>query len=680
MRTCSRRALIALSLLVPACAATPPAKEPAAPPPVASVAAEPPPPRVDLSPIDEPKTLLVVARWRSPAKGVDDLLKLLGVPLSVETLLSTKDDEMLQLLDLDATFDVAASLDPTSTEDDPKVLAAVSIPLKSFDLATAAAERDGRVTQIHPGVLRLPGKHGDKEPCDLAMAAGDAPARLVCGASERDLDALRGWLVRGLSRTAPETTDLVATLRVGPLKERYLGRLRTEAAKLGDQVRATLTAQGVLDPELLIAPAVALDEGVKLFEDLDRIDFRTSLSTSPPGLVAGGTLRFGGESSWLTRALTNVNDHPGPPPPMFWHEPKDARAATWGRGSDPHLFDGVRSVLHKALAEVLTRAPLDPADKEAITAFVDAVPKVPASWVSAQGSVARAGKPAASPRGARTGAAVVADARTYVNGLLGWSIQGVEAPAPEYVAWVKHGVALYDRAVAVVRKFAPSGKKADPKVQSVLAYIPRITTVSSPPGWPKGTVAFDALVTYDSDIVSALLPGKASHEDAGKPKKKAPAVKGSLTLRLAIVPDGDHTWIGFSADPEDLKKRMNAVMPGAPDAGTLAAREGLTALAHDGQTCGGFFSVGDLLEEAVAAVEKEKPEHAQEAREAFEALPNRGRTPVLLVGSGAPGPTPSSSVEVRIQQGSLADLAALATFLVSPKGRELWKKIEGDGD
>ena len=144
------------------------------------------------------------------------------------------------------------------------------------------------------------------------------------------------------------------------------------------------------------------------------------------------------------------------------------------------------------------------------------------------------------------------------------------------------------------------------------------------------------------------------------------------------MPDGDRTWIGFSADPEDLKKRMNAVMPGAPEAGTLAAREGLTALAHDGQTWGGFFSVGDLVEEAVAAVEKEKPERGREVRQAFEALPNKGRTPVLLVGSGAPGPTPSSSVEVRIQQGSLADLAALATFLTSARGRQLWKKIEGD--
>jgi hypothetical protein len=36
-------------------------------------------------------------------------------------------------------------------------------------------------------------------------------------------------------------------------------------------------------------------------------------------------------------------------------------------------------------------------------------------------------------------------------------------------------------------------------------------------------------------------------------------------------------------------------------------------------------------------------------------------------------------VEVRIQQGTLADIAALVTFLASPRGRELWKKLEGDG-
>ncbi len=674
-------ALIALSCLVPACGAPPPAREPPAPVAVAAVAEPEAPARVDLSPVEEPKALLLVARWKSPMKGVDQMLKLLGVPVSVAALLAAQDDEIAKLVDMDASFDVAVSLDPSSTDDDPKVLAALSIPLRSFELAEAWAERQGRLTPVHPGVLRLPAKAGDKEPCDLSMAVGDAPARIVCGAADRDLEALRGWLTRGLARTPPDSSDLVATLRAKPLKDRYLGLLRAQAAKLGEQTRTGLAAQGVLDPELLVAPAIVLDEGVRLLEDLDRIDFRTSLAAQPPALVTSGAVRFGAQGSWFTRALTDVNEHAGPPPAMFWRAPRDARAATWGRGGDPQLYDGVRSVLHKALAEALARAPLDAADKEAITAFIDTTPRAPASWVSAQGSIAKPARPAKPSTGARTPATAVADARSYVNGLIGWNIQGVEAPAADYVAWAKRGLALYDRAVNLVHTFTGTTKRAsgaDPKVRDALAFIPRITAVNAPPGWPKGTVAFDAVVAYDSDIVSLLLPSKGAKDGADDPPKKKgpPAAKGSLTLRLAIVPDGARTWIGFSADPDELKRRMISVMPGAPQASTLAAREGLEALTRDGQTWGGFFSAGDLLEEAVAAVAKEKPEHAQDVRDAFAALPNRGRTPILLVGTGAAGPAPSSAMEIRLQQGSLADVAALVTFLASARGHELWKKLD----
>jgi hypothetical protein len=656
------------------------------PPAVLSVAEPAPPAAPDLSPVEEPRALLLVARWKSPVKGVDQALSLLGVPLSLGALLAVGGDEIAKLVSVDASFDFAMSLDPSSTDDDPKVLAAVSIPLASFELAGAWAEREGTVTPIHPGVLRLARKAGEKDACDLTVAAGDAPARLVCGAGERDLEALRGWLARGLPRTSPDTSDLVATFRAKPLKDRYLTPLKAQVVKLGDEARTGLAAQGVIDPDLLAAPTIALDEGLKLLDDLDRIDFRTSFFTgAPPALVAGGSAHFGAQSSWLTRALTDGNDRAGPPPPMFWRAPRDAYAASWGRGGDAHLYDGLRNVLHKALGEVLTRAPLEPADKEAIAAFVDATPRAPSSWVSARGSIHQAGhtagavtaKPAAI-RAARTPAESVADARALATEAIGWTIEGIEAPAPEYVAWAKRGLALYERAASLIRTLAGARNVADAKVHEMLAFVPRITTVTALPGWPKGTVAFDVIVAYDSELVSLLLPSKGS---AARPPddvhpKKTPPAKGSLTIRLAIVPDGERTWIGFSADLDALKKRMNAVMPGAPADGTLAAREGLEVLRRAGQTGGGFFSAGEILEGVVEAVEKEKPEHGKEARELLASLPNKGQTPILLVGSGAGGQAPSSAMEVRLQQGTLADLAALGVYLASSRGKDLLKKLD----
>ena len=296
--------------------------------------------------------------------------------------------------------------------------------------------------------------------------------------------------------------------------------------------------------------------------------------------------------------------------------------------------------------------------------------------MTAQGFLPGPRKPAAT--GKRTPAEALADARAFVVSALGWTLMGVDAPAAEYVAWAQQGLDVYIHGVRLVREtLAVKGPKT--KELDLLAFIPRVTTTSSPPGWPKGTVAFDLLVTYDSELAAILLDSKPATSPPGAaPKKKAPAAKGSLTLRLAIVPDGDRTWIGFSADVDGLKQRLGAVMSGAPREGTLAARDGLEGLKQPGQTWGGFFSIGELLQAVVEGVVKEKPEYGASARAALATLPNKGLTPILLVGSGTGGRAPSNAAEVRVQQGSLADVAALVSFLASPVGKELLKKLEAD--
>ena len=677
MRSSWRRAGISWLFLLPACGGSPPPVVAPEPPPVAVAVAPETPSAPDLSPVPEPRGLLLVARWKAPAKSVDQILKLFGAQVSIESLIAKEGGDVGKLLDLDGSFDAAMILDPDSTDEEPKVLGAVSIPVRSFDDARANAEKETSVTVIRPGVVRLSPKKGEKEICDLTMAsgqgqaAGSAPARLVCG-GPKDVEALRGWLSRGLPAGGAEANALTATLRAGPLKDRYLARLRAEAVKAGDQARALLTAQNVGDPDLLSAPGIAMEEGLRFLEDLDRIEFRTSLTTTPPELQSSGAVRFSGRSSWLTRVITDVNDRSGPVPEMFWRAPRDAYSATWGRGSDPHLFDGVRGVLHKALGEALGRVPLIPAaDKAALEGFLDGVPRAPGVWVSANGLLPSRKKP-----GAKGDA--VANAKDLVINTLGWHVTGVEAPAAEYVAWARQGLDVYTRGVHLVRELAAAQRvvgKGTKKDAEMLELIPRVKQVSSPPGWPKGTIAFDVLLQFDSDLATLLLPRKA-REAIKDATKKTPGAKGSLTVRLAIVPDGERTWIGFSADLDELKKRMNAVQSSAPREGTLATREGLEGLRQPGQTWGGFVGFGDLLERGLETVERESPKHGGDARALLGSLPNKGRTPLLLVGSGAAGQAPSSGLEVRLQSGSLADLTALVTFLASPRGREILKKID----
>jgi hypothetical protein len=621
----------------------------------------------DLSAVQEPKDLLLVGRWNRPAKSVDQVLKAFGVPFSIQTLLEKEAPEVAELAHLDASIDVAVALDPDSTDDNPKLLAAASIPLRSFEAAKAAGEKEGKLTRIAPGVFREEGKKWEKSVCDLAAAAGDAPARLVCGERARDTDTLRPWLVRGLPRTAPSTDEMLVTLRAAPLRERYLGPLRAKAAALSDEARADLTGRNISDPDLLTAPGMILDEGLRFVEDLDEILVRVSFTPSPPEVVAGGTLRFGGRSAWLTRLITDKNDKAGPPPALFWRAPRDATSATWGKGNDSRLFDGVRKVLRKALVEGLAQTPLPEADRAALVAFVDGLPLSSGAWVSARGLVPAKPKPAvksAPPKGA----ASPLDLSAITRAAVGWTIAGVEAPAGEWVAWAKQGVDVYARALRLLHDFAKVSNVAA-KEMHFLDVMPRVRVTTSPPGWPKGTVAFD--VTVSAELPMLLL----SHNKGEGEAKTRPAAKGTITLRLAIVPDGDRTWLGLSADLDDLKKRMTAIASGAPKEGTLAAREGLDALRAPGQTWGGFFSVGETIERAVESLETEKPDDASHARAALAALPNHGRTPILLLGGGTSGDKPSSTAEVRLEAGTLADIAALAIFLASPRGRELLKKL-----
>jgi hypothetical protein len=570
-------------------------------------------------------------------------------------------------------------LDPDGADDEPKPLWAVSVPLKSFDAARANAEKENGVTAIRPGVVRVTPKKNEKEVCDLTVAAGEAQgvaggaaARAVCG-DVKGVEALREWFARGVPRLPPEASAFTASLRAGPLKDRYLGKLRAEAHKAGDEARSALTAQNVGDPDLLAAPGVALEEGLRFLEDVDRLEIRSTLVTTPPEIQWSGSLRFGGKTSWLTRVLTDVNDRSGPVPELFWHAPRDAYSATWGRGADPHLFTGIRGIVHKALEEALGRIPLLPAgEKAAIEAFVDGVPKSPGAWVSSSGILASHKKPGAKPD-------PLVDARDIMTMTLGWHVTGLDAPSTEYVAWARQGLDLYNHLVHLAKEFAGAGKalagKGGGKKSDPLELIPKIKEVKSPPGWPKGTVAFDVLLNFDAELAEILLSRKAREamKDALKDKKTA---KVSMTLRLAIVPDGDHTWIGFSADLDELKKRLNAVIAGAPKPGTLAAREGLDELKQPGQTWGGFIGIGEILERTLETLEREDPKHTAEAKEILASLPNKGKTPLLLIGTGTGGGAPSSSVEVRLQSGTLADAAGLVTFLLSPRGKELLDKVK----
>lgn len=688
MRRSWKRASVASILFLAACGSPPPPEVPVAQPAKVAAPAETPP--ADNGPVAEPRNLVLVARWQKPVGGIDEVLKAFGATVSLEKLLHDEGGAEAKVFDLDASVDGALILDPESTEDDPKPLGAVSVPLKSFEETQALIEKgkDNRTTNLRPGLVRITEEKKSAVVCDLVAAApGKAPAaRLVCGEHAKDLDVLRDWLVRGLPESEPAPKGFSAVLRAAPFKDRYMGRLRKEASKLEEQAKRTLTQQNVSDPELLAAPSIVLDESLRFVEDVDRLELRAGFDPAGPRAVAGGSLRFAGRSSWVTQVLTDANDHAGPAPEIFWRLPKDAYSATFARGADPRLFEGVRRVLHKAVTEALGRVPLPGPDKAAIEAFIDGAPRAGGVWASSTGWIPVKAKPAGkgAPRDE------IADAKSTITSAVGWHVWGVDAPATEYVAWAKQGLDLYNRGVKLVKTFADSGHKTGPKAKAAskdewIDMIPKITSTTSPAGWPKGTVAFDVTFPVNGELADLLstrkigkkkeLEEKGPLKDIARkepPKAKKPA--GSMTVRLAIVPDGDRTFLGFSADLELLRKHMLATISGAPREGTLASREDLADLKQPGETWGGFLSFDQILSNLEETLIRESPDKAADIKAVIASLPNKGRTPVLLVGSGATGAAPSLTAEFRFQQGTLADMTGLVGFFLSPRGRELLKK------
>jgi hypothetical protein len=646
-----------------------------APPPVVSVP-KPAPVVVaapDLSPVAEPKSLLALVRWKAPTHGIEHALHLLALPLSIDAMLEKAEPEVFRALRLDASFDAAVALDPSSADDDPKVFVVASVPLASFAEARAAAERRyAGLEEIAPGVLRIPAKANAEARCDLAMSVGDAPARVVCGAKTRDLDALRDYMTRGLAHAPPARDALEASVRFRALKDRWLPRLHAESATLEKAARGYLEREGVHDAELLAVPGVAIQESERFADDLDRLDFRFGLNDKPPEFFGGGTLRFAGRSSWLTQVLTDASTHEQPAPAMFWRLPKDASSASWGQSGDPARFEGIRHVVHAAMGAALDRLPALPADKGALVAFVDHVPKASGPWVYATGTLRFDALP--EKPGPHSTAAVLAEAKAYATTALGWVLVGVHGNPDPYVTWGKEAVDMYQRGV----RFAKTTMVKTAADKDLVAFIPTFTAVSAPPGWPKGTVAFDLRVTFDREAAEVLLPHEKDPQPIANSKSKAAkkpprsaSQKESITLRLAVVPDGDDTWIGFSGDPAELLKRVKAAMSGGPDAATIAKREGLGPLHAGDRTSGGFVTFGDAIDGAVKGWLREKPKNAELVEALVAAMPNRGATPILFSGSGTGGNAPSLSAELRLEQGTLVDIAGLVSFLLSERGRKL---------
>ena len=153
---------VAFSILATACSGAPPV-EARKPPPITEAAQVAVGTGVtDLSPVSQPKNVLLVMRANDPARSIASIDRLVKLPKSLKSLVEgALAEKNGRFLSLDGSLDVAVALDPASSEKAPKFLWAVSIPIKNVDEAAEASRKDGdEVRSSTPGAYRSRSKSG----------------------------------------------------------------------------------------------------------------------------------------------------------------------------------------------------------------------------------------------------------------------------------------------------------------------------------------------------------------------------------------------------------------------------------------------------------------------------------------------------------------------------------------
>ncbi len=550
----------------------------------------------DTSAAPEPESLVVVARVASVGKALRTLHGWSQLPMpkedSVTELLMS--EAVGPLVDLDKSIDVAVSV--VGKGDDMKPLVAFSAALTDLGKAEEALQGHFKLTPDAGGTLHVDGlgrdsKDGDaddddddKKPkgdkpkddenaqhrhCELAPAAGDAPARLVCGISLASIHTLGPWLTRTLPRTAP-TSDLAIDVRMAALKS----TLNEKKSIIRAGLEGAMPIRGAGLSGLVTASVADL---VDLAIDLDTAHLGITLGDDSATATLG--VKVGGTTSTLAHVLTAHPERTDVAPAAFWQLPGDADAALFTRGIDPNDIDGPRDAIVDAMVKALSLSSASPADTKAVgdalRKFITGNPTVYAGGLDLN-SVRRA---LADQRKVDRGgyyAAVTPERldarRAAAEALIGWRVLGVDADAKGFTGAARDLVAAWGR--PAITKALRTAHKDGP--------LPSLKIAAAPKGasLPAGTMHLE-IETYPF-VASA----HASDDDAKKAKPAPPAKP--LVLHVLIVPEGGRTWITIAATEQLAVDKASSVLAAAPADKKLAKRAGLEGLRTAKIGGGGF--------------------------------------------------------------------------------------------
>ena len=602
-----------------------------------------PPP--DLSPVAAPPDLFGVGRLNRPAQLLDTVLGWAKLPIDWRRELGNELPGIENVVDLTAPIDVAMALPKAARPqdlDEPRVV--ISLGLRSMAGALDFAKRRaGRVERVGPGVYRV----GASDDCVVAAAAGNPPARLVCGDSPEDIEALLAYVTRGLPRESFGPADLHFELRMEPIRQRFGRELRQ--LKLGLPFLLKSFALDIPRADRAFAEgAYALaDEVVALVDDTDRAVFELNVKSDAGALESKFDLRFTGKKSWIMQTLAESAQRAAVPPDSFWRLPNDANGASFGSASNPQRFAGMRRVVGELLDGLLEHEKISRRVRDQVAAIVEDTATTQAATVYARGDVPL--PPAARAKGEVDRASLMRDQLTRS---LGWYVLGIDEKADRYKTYLNRIVAVYnDRELRRLLE-----KRADlkpDKLPTLRARAPRGA------GLAPGSSAFELV------LPAKLFEDPLSYEPParpGQPRPKAaprPPPGRPVSIVLIVMPEGTRTWFGLSADEKTLVEKLGVLRQANP-AMTLASREGLGSLRAARVVGGGFWSISSItssFDSPLAALSADSD--SAELRRRLDAMPHRGQTPMPYTLSVTAAGTTSAAWSLSIPRAVAEDLGAL---------------------
>jgi hypothetical protein len=634
--------LVAISSVMAACGGSAP-PPPQAPAPVVPETTPQPSvlvaPAPELASAAEPADVVAIARWRNPSASFSTIETWFGarVPLSdIEHELFRAPDNA-SLLATDASVDLLVALDPKASDANPQPFAAFSVGLRSLEDTKRLLDQRKRAKQIEPNVYRVEiGRHSQLS-CLIAPALGSAPARLVCGDRDRDVDALYPYLTRGLPLAAPPARDLHGEVRFAPIQRRFGRQLPVYLSYVSTYLSHLLgSGERKFDNALADALSGLSNETTSLVNDLDLLSFDLALGTSDRTIDGELDLKLKSRNSWTAqRALAKASEA-GPAPPIFWRLPLDSDSAFYWRGDDPKAYEAIRRAGSDLLDGVMARGKFPAVERKAATSLFERwFAQLPAGALASGHIDVPAPKPDAD---------LVEQMRVNAISVLGWHIRGSEESPERAMGWLRDLAALYNR--PAIKQWIHDQTGLELKQLPTVRVAPFAAK-----GLDKGTMALEISVPIPPEMVSGRAPVPA----ADKTRAAAP-----IKIWVAVMPDGQRTWMGASADRAMLEKQLAAVRAGAPDSQTITARPGLESLKTERYLSAGYISIAAAASDSVARLWGMTHGFGQHASpiEKLARIPNQGRTPILITETVQAGATSELSVKLHVAKGTIDDIQA----------------------